>query len=158
MELKPLNTLDNDLILSLNQDHKRETSSLNHAELETMVSNACYAYGIAPAQAFLIAFDESATYSSPNFTWFQDRYPSFVYIDRIITAENARGKGLARALYEDLFKKTRASGRDTIACEVNIDPPNPGSDAFHARMGFEQVGTAVLKNGKLVRYMVKKLL
>ncbi|WP_286830651.1 MULTISPECIES: GNAT family N-acetyltransferase [Kordiimonas] len=157
VDIQPLSNLAEADILALNEAHVRETSHLGPEEYQAMVAGAFYACGVAPAKAFLIAFDETADYTSPNFLWFQSRYPSFAYIDRVITAESARGQGLARALYEDLFARARAAGKPAIACEVNIDPPNPGSDAFHARMGFAEVGTGVLKNGKLVRYMVKTL-
>jgi len=157
VDIQPLSTLKEQDILALNEAHVRETSHLEPAEYQAMVAGAFYACGVAPAQAFLIAFDETADYTSPNFLWFRDRYQSFAYIDRVITAESARGQGLARALYEDLFAKARALGKPCVTCEVNIDPPNPGSDAFHARMGFSEVGTGVLKSGKLVRYMVKQL-
>jgi hypothetical protein len=41
-----------------------------------------------------------------------------------------------------------------IGCEVNSDPPNPASDAFHERLGFAEVGRAALPGGtKLVRYL-----
>ncbi|NVJ98680.1 MAG: GNAT family N-acetyltransferase [Alphaproteobacteria bacterium] len=152
--LEQLNALE---ILALNGKHERETSPLTITDYQDMVSGAFYARGIAPADAFLIAFDEKAQYDSPNFLWFRERYPSFAYIDRVITAEAARGKGYARTLYEDLFATARKAGKPAITCEVNIDPPNPGSDAFHARMGFVEVGNAILKNGKMVRYMAKRL-
>jgi predicted GNAT superfamily acetyltransferase len=45
-----------------------------------------------------------------------------------------------------------------IVCEVNLDPPNPASDAFHAALGFAEVGTAVIDNGdKTVRYLSRRL-
>ena len=41
-----------------------------------------------------------------------------------------------------------------LCCEVNIDPPNPVSDAFHAFFGFVEVGWAFLPDrGKSVRYL-----
>ena len=61
-------------------------------------------------------------------------------------------------LYRELFDRARAAGHDRIVCEVNLDPPNPGSDAFHAKMGFAEVGRAELEpGGKLVRYYEKLL-
>ncbi len=44
-----------------------------------------------------------------------------------------------------------------MLCEVNHAPPNPGSDAFHARMGFGEIGRAVLSGGKTVRYLRRPL-
>lgn len=146
-----------DGILALNNAHQKETSFLTSADLQRMIGNAYHARGVEPAQAFLIGFDQDGDYSSPNFLWFKERYERFAYIDRIITAEVARGQGLARALYEDLFKCATADGYSVVGCEVNMDPPNPGSDAFHAKLGFEEVGTALLANGKTVRYLTKTL-
>lgn len=157
LTIQSLEQMNSAEILALNGMNERETSPLGITDYQDMVAGAFYARGIAPADAFLIAFDENADYDSPNFLWFRERYPAYAYIDRVITAEAARGKGYARALYEDLFAAARAAGKPIITCEVNIDPPNPGSDAFHARMGFVEVGTAILKNGKLVRYMAKRL-
>jgi predicted GNAT superfamily acetyltransferase len=42
-------------------------------------------------------------------------------------------------------------------CEVNAEPPNPASDAFHAAMGFAEVGSATLGGGKQVRYFERLL-
>jgi predicted GNAT superfamily acetyltransferase len=40
-----------------------------------------------------------------------------------------------------------AAGHDRVVCEVNVDPPNPTSRAFHLRMGFGEVGHATLPGG-----------
>jgi predicted GNAT superfamily acetyltransferase len=92
-----------------------------------------------------------------NFQFFQQRFERFVYIDRVITASYARRRGLARKLYEDLFARARAADHSTVGCEVNLDPPNAGSDAFHASLGFEEVGRNRLENGKTVRYLQRSL-
>jgi predicted GNAT superfamily acetyltransferase len=61
-------------------------------------------------------------------------------------------------LYADLFRRASENGHSTIACEVNAQPPNPTSDAFHAALGFVQVGTATFDDGaKTVRYLVRQL-
>lgn len=112
---------------------------------------------IGDADALLLAFDQDAAYDNPNFAWFKARYGRFVYVDRIVVAPAARGRGLATALYLDLFR--RAHGHDRVVCEVNADPPNPASDAFHAALGFEAVGSALLPGAdKTVRYFSRSLL
>ena len=86
------------------------------------------------------------------------RRDRFVYVDRIVVDDSQRGLGLAAHLYRDLFDRARAVGHDRIVCEVNLEPPNPGSDAFHAKMGFVEVGRAKLEpDGKRVRYYEKIL-
>ncbi len=143
-------------LLALNNANARETSLLTPGKWDDMVAAAFSATCFADGAAFLIAFDQAAPYDSPNFLWFRERLPRFVYVDRIVVAETHRGRGLARRLYHDLFSKAGAAGHDRIVCEVNAVPPNPGSDAFHARLGFAKVGSAQLAGtGKTVRYLAK---
>ena len=71
--------------------------------------------------------------------------------------EPPRG-GLAGLLYNELFDWAQTAGHDRLVCEVNLEPPNPGSDAFHTKMGFAEVGRAELEpGGKWVRYYEKLL-
>jgi len=145
-------------ILALNNAHAVETSVLDEVRLASMLDEAFLATRIGDVDAFLIVFDQRARYDSPNFTWFQVKYPDFVYVDRIITGPKARGKGYARALYEDLFEKAAVRGHKRVVCEVNVEPPNPGSDAFHAALGFVEVGRQLLAgSGKTVRYLSKNI-
>jgi predicted GNAT superfamily acetyltransferase len=97
--------------------------------------------------------DQDASYGSPNFQWFRKRYSRFVYIDRVIVGTAFRRQGLAQALYAHLFETARAAGQTRVVCEVNAEPANPVSDAFHAALGFQPVGLAALPNGKTVRYL-----
>jgi predicted GNAT superfamily acetyltransferase len=145
-------------ILALNNAHARELSWLEMPKLEHLVSEAFLAMRVGEADAFLLAFDQDADYGSTNFLWFKARYPRFAYVDRVAVSDKARGNGIARLFYETLFDKARAAGHTIIACEVNSDPPNPGSDAFHAAMGFAEVGSAAIYGGeRTVRYFVKEL-
>ena len=108
--------------------------------------------------AFLIAFDQDAISASPNFQWFKSRYKRFVYIDRVIVAPDKRGRGVARGLYGELFAAAAQAGHSLIGCEVNVEPPNPVSDAFHAALGFAEVGRAILTGGaKQVRYLIREV-
>lgn len=45
--------------------------------------------------AGMLAMDQDADYASPNFQRFRARYPRFVYVDRIVVAQSARGRGYA---------------------------------------------------------------
>jgi predicted GNAT superfamily acetyltransferase len=154
-----LSLLDKTAVLSLNNASAKETSALDEAGLRTLLNMAFYARGIdRGATAFLIALEHNAAYVNPNFLWFQASRESFVYIDRIIVLISARGQGIARALYEDLMAAAKRGRHDRVVCEVNIEPPNPISEAFHVAMGFNAVGQATIHNGaKTVRYFEKML-
>ena len=147
-----------DTILALNNAHAVETGPLERGELDRMLKRAFhFAIERDGNDGLLISFDQDADYASPNFLWFKARYPRFVYVDRIIVAAHARGRGLARVFYQELFDRALAAGHERVVCEVNLDPPNPGSLAFHDALGFVSVGEAVLENGKTVRYLEKSI-
>ncbi len=154
-----LGPLDSAHVLVLNNAHAIETSELDEERLAALLRMAFYARGIDDgATAFLVALDHNAAYKNENFEWFKARRESFVYIDRVIVAEAARGRGIAKALYDDLFAEAKLAGHERVVCEVNIDPPNPASEAFHSAMGFTAVGQAAIHNGtKTVRYFEKTL-
>src|SRR5260221_9470038 len=128
-------------LLAVNNAHARELSWLEPERREHLVQEALLARRIGYLDAFLLAFDQDARYDSPNFLWFRSRYPRFVYVDRIAVAASARGRGCARRLYDDLFEHATRIGHDRVVCEVNQNPPNPASDAFHTALGFIEVGT-----------------
>ena len=157
--LSALTAGDADRILDLNNEHAVETSSLDLSAAGHLLAMCFYAKGIGlGARGFLLALDQDAAYDNFNFQWFRSRFERFVYIDRIIIAKDARGQGLARLMYEDLFAEAKAAGHDRVVCEVNIDPPNEGSLAFHRSMRFEALADVALKGGsKRVRYLVKEL-
>jgi len=144
-------------LLALNNAHAAELSWLDAPKLRQLVAASFLASRIGQAEAMLLTFDQAATYDSPNFLWFRARLPRFVYIDRIVVAEAARGRGHASRLYQLLFAQAHQAGHTTLVCEVNIDPPNPGSDAFHAAQGFTEMGTAAIHGGaKTVRYLIRQ--
>jgi len=150
---------DDDLVLALNNAHAIETSRLTQDQLVALRAKAFVAAGVERGTAaFLIALEDTAAYESPNFAWFKARFDRFVYIDRIITAPHARSRGLARALYLHLFQRAAAAGHVRVVTEVNAEPPNPVSDAFHAALQFEPLERhAVPSYGKVVTYLVKRL-
>lgn len=146
----------------LNNQFGTETSLLTENGMSRLIGMAFYAFGVAgesaqSIDAMLIALDQTAPYENENLHFFQKRHVQFVYVDRMITASHAQRRGLGRSLYEEMFKWARGAGQPVVCCEVNLDPPNPASDAFHERLGFVEVGQARLKNGKFVRYLELRL-
>ena len=145
-------------LLALNNAHAVETSFLTADALAALIATSFRTRIIRPAGALLIALDQTAAYDNPNFSWFHHRNPRFVYIDRVIVAGHAQGRGLARALYADLCAAAKAAGHSILCCEINSQPPNPASDAFHAALGFAEVGRAELPGrNKTVRYLTLAL-
>ena len=160
MNSNPRRIIETDLdwVLALNRVHEVELAPLSRSGLTELVAKAAYACVVDERAAYLIAFDQDADYDSPNFLWFRDRLARFIYVDRIAVSDTQRGRGLARSLYEDLFRYALRADHDVIVCEVNSDPPNPASDAFHRAMAFTEMGDAHLKDrGKTVRYLRRAL-
>jgi hypothetical protein len=146
-------------MLALNGASESETSPLDPDALHALCAQAFHVGLVDEGRsAFLIALDQNADYASPNFRWFGARYPRFVYVDRVIVAATARGRGLGRSLYEELFRVATAAGHVVVTCEVNLEPPNPASQAFHASLGFHEVGRASLAgSAKVVRYLARPI-
>lgn len=140
-------------ILALNAASVHFLSPLTPERLAHLHAHAAY-HTVVPGGervlAFLLAFAPGAPYDSVNYRWFDARYDDFLYVDRIVVAEAARGLGLASRLYRDLFEHARTHGYGRVVCEFDVDPPNPASERFHRGFGFTEVGSQRLPGGKTV--------
>lgn len=149
-------------VQSLNAAHAVQTGPLDREDLEALLTMSLAAPASTDASGRLLGFaivlPEGADYASPNYAWIASRLRSFVYVDRVIVAASARGRGIGRALYGAAASAARSAGLAWIACEVNAQPPNPESDAFHAALGFVAIGTAHQPSrGKTMRYLALPL-
>jgi len=138
-------------ILRLNFEFERYLSPLDEGRLRKLHAQAAIhrvavdENGIA---GFLLGFREGEPYDSPNYRWFTGRYPCFLYIDRVVVAARAQGAGIGSLLYEDAIEFARRDGAGILACEFDIEPPNPGSEKFHLRLGFTEVGRQAVAGGR----------
>ncbi len=147
-------------ILALNAESVHFLSALKAGRLEALHRSAAYHKVVdvdGEVAAFLLAFREGAPYDSPNYLWFVERYARFLYIDRIVVAPAHRGAGLGALLYADIATFAARTGAPWLACEFDIEPPNPGSMRFHARMGFGEVGTQTIGGSKRVSLQAKPI-
>jgi predicted GNAT superfamily acetyltransferase len=150
-EIRAATESDLQNILELNEAEVQQTSPLELDQLRSLVSMSAYckvAIVQKRVQAFLIALREEAPYENENYKWFASRFSSFLYVDRIVVRSPFRGRKIGSELYEDLFSFAQSQGISTIACEYNIDPPNPASCAFHNKFGFKQLGTQWVAGGR----------
>ena len=90
---------------------------------------------------FVVVLGAGADYGSPNYRWFAQRHERFTYVDRIAVSSSARRQGIGQLLYREVARHAAGCGSPVVCAEVNLDPPNPDSLAFHTGMGFEPVGT-----------------
>jgi len=104
---------------------------------------------------FVLTMAPGSEYDSDNYRWHAQRFDdAFYYLDRIVIAEEMRRRGLAGFVYDAMEDVARRFGRMTL--EVNVDPPNHGSLAFHERRGYVEVGR-LGEPGHVVGLMAKEL-
>ena len=148
-------------VLACNQADVAFTSPLDLPDLQGLIDQSLLALAEPASGSFLLALGPQADYASPNYRWFQQRLRNFAYVDRIVVAESQRGQGLARRFYEALEARSRAAGLLQVAAEVNSQPNNPGSHAFHQALGYKALCDRDLssagQDGKHVRYYLKML-
>ncbi len=149
-----------DSVLALNNAVGHSILALDAARMQFFFEHASY-FRVAEVDGrlagFLIAMRETASYSSPNFTWFHERYPEFVYIDRIVVAEPFRRHGLGRIFYCDVtsYAELRVP---LLTCEVFLEPRDDVAVLFHGTYGFNEVGQQVMPGiGRPVSLLAKTL-
>lgn len=100
------------------------------------------------AVAFLIALREGKTYESVNYQWFSANYKQFLYVDRIVVAEDCRGANVGRRLYEGVLAHAKKTGVTVVTAEIDVEPENLPSLKFHGSFGFREVGRQLVAGGK----------
>jgi predicted GNAT superfamily acetyltransferase len=149
-------------VLEINNANTPGVSELTLSELETDIKNCLHALAIENEQgkvcAFCITFALDAPDAGVNHQWFADRFESFVYLDRIAIDPTYQNLGLGVLLYQSVEQQMIASAQHSmLCCEVNLEPPNPGSLRFHHRIGFAEVGQHSPQQDYLVSMLSKNL-
>jgi uncharacterized protein len=149
-----------DAVLALNNTAGRSILVLDAVQLRYFYDHADY-FRVAEIDGqlagFLIALRDGGDYSSPNYRWFNEHYPSFVYIDRIVIANAYRRHGLGRIFYCDAnsFAEVRVP---LLACEVFLEPVDDVVVLFHGTYGFQEVGQQRMgEHGPQVSLLAKDL-
>lgn len=80
-----------------------------------------------------------------------------MYVDQVALAPSYRGRGVGSILYSELERWDVRQLCRSLNCEVNLDPPNPGSLAFHRSYGFIEIGRMHTSAGRHVALLQKEV-
>ena len=156
--LRPITEADVPAVLALNHRFVDLLSPLDAERLLWLVGLADHADVVElddRVVGFVLTMAPGSEYDSDNYRWHALRFDdAFYYLDRIVIAEEMRRRGLAGFVYDAMEDVARRFGRMTL--EVNVDPPNHGSLAFHQRRGYVEVGR-LGEPGHVVGLMAKEL-
>lgn len=160
LSIRDVREAELDSVLALNNAVGLRILSLDATRLGWFHAHASY-FRVAEVDGviagFLIAMRENTDHASPNFSWFRERYPEFVYIDRIVIGESYRRDGLGRILYCDVtsYAEVRVP---LLTCEVFLEPRDDAVILFHGTFGFNEVGQHVMADvGRPVSLLAKSL-
>ena len=93
---------------------------------------------------FCVVLAKGSSYDSVNYVWFMERYDDVLYLDRVAFDAAAQGQGLGSALYNEVDRRLAGQALG-LTLEVNVDPPNEPSLAFHRKHGYVEVGRQMSK-------------
>lgn len=148
-------------VLALNNAAVPHVNELSAADFAVLHSQCDFSYCIAKQdtiKGFVIGFcDHNKSYAGFHLQWFQARYENFLYIDRIVVNPDYRGLGIGDQLYAEAIKWCTEKNIKQLTCEVNDQPPNPGSHRFHQKIGFDKIESIGNPAGKTVCMYLKVL-
>ncbi|MDP3892057.1 GNAT family N-acetyltransferase [Nocardioides sp.] len=155
--LRPITPADHSFVLELNERNVELLAPMDESRLLQLIGWTDRADLVvvddSPA-GFVLTFAAGTAYDSENYRWFTERFGGdFYYLDRIVLDERFRRMGLGAFVYDAL--EERAASYSRMVLEVNSEPPNLPSLAFHERRGYVAVGE--LGDAKRVRLMSLEL-
>ncbi|ALG14819.1 hypothetical protein AOZ06_15720 [Kibdelosporangium phytohabitans] len=156
MLLKPT---DAELVLAMNNAAVPNVNEATEAELAELIEMSGFTVALEEGGTllgFVLTLPPGVGYASENYRFFSERYDQFVYVDRIVVADGARNRGIGAKLYDLIGEYAAEHGIPRVLCEVNLEPPNPGSLRFHERIGFVEVGQQRTKGGTYLVSLLAK--
>ena len=135
-----ITTLDShDILLQINNAAVPDVGPLTAVKAEWLVGHLLMA-GLAvldgqPA-GLVVVLSDKCGYPSDYYRWFTVRYENFMYVDRIVVAHWARGRGVAQALYSEIDRLAHELNV-AIVSDVYCEPPN--TPAIHIPFSLSQI-------------------
>ncbi len=161
IKIRDFHPSDVNLIVTLNYQSVAVLSAMDEQRFDLLREQSSVLWIAELNQqpvGFLMGFGDGSNYDSVNYQWFNERYDSFVYIDRVVVGVEVRSAGIGSAFYARLEQWAYEQQKSCLVAEVDIVPLNQGSLNFHLRQGFVEAGQQVYGNPqKKVSLMRKNL-
>ena len=160
--IRPLTPSDYEEILRINAESQPGVAHLDRTELERLVrlqnEHVVMEGPKGRLVGYLLAFPSDTPYDGEEFLLLTKTSLSpFIYIDQVAVGAAERRTGAASSLYQATEAAAERRGIRELSCEVNLNPPNPGSLAFHRSKGFNQTSVMETQDGRTVAVMSKLL-
>lgn len=148
--LRDVTDADLDRVLEINQANVPAVGSATADHLRHLIAESSIALVAeidGDIAGFCIVLGDGADYDSVNYVWFMEHHHTAMYLDRVAFDERFHGRGLGSEMYAEVDRRIRRNhpGATGLSLEVNVDPPNEPSLAFHHKHGFAEVGRQVSK-------------
>jgi predicted GNAT superfamily acetyltransferase len=142
--LRPITPEDHPAVLAWNEANVEVLAPLSAERLVELVAqgDGVIIEENGTAVGFVLTFLAGSVYDSPNYRWFAARHDAFLYLDRVVVDPSVRRTGVGGRVY-DLSEQRAAEVGPVMCLEVNLDPPNEPSLAFHRNRGYVEVGQQV---------------
>ena len=143
MQLRILQPDDVPAMWRINEEGLPGVGEVSEAAMADLLSLSTLPLGAFDGDellGFVLCLLPATRYASLNYGWFNARYTSFLYVDRIAVAEAHRDRQVGTRLYAQVIAHADKN-QQPVAAEVSLRPPNPGSMRFHGRHDFVEVGT-----------------
>lgn len=160
--IRPIVEDDTPSILRINAAGVPGVEALEESDLRWLLAlSGCHLVAVAEPRVvagYLLSFYHDSDYTGEEFGYFRRwcREP-FLYVDQVAIAPEYRKHGAGRCLYDAVTTVARRKRIGLVGCEVNIDPPNPASLAFHQRLGFSRLNEMTVLGGRTVALFAKSV-
>ena len=147
-------------VLEINQANTPEVGSIDSERLAFIYDESTIRLGVTVdgrLVGFTMVLAPGSRYDSVNYRWFQANHPESWYLDRVAISADHRRRGLGAGLYDSVFEALMEAGARSLGLEVNVEPANPVSMAFHERLGFETLAQQTTDYGAVVAMMLRPM-
>jgi predicted GNAT superfamily acetyltransferase len=155
--IRPLTLDDAPAVLAINEEIVHHLAPMDEAEYRWFLDVARCAWAAeldGEVAGFVLVLDPGVAYESRNYAWFSERFEAFLYLDRVAVDASVRRAGVGTAIY-DAVEAAAAEAGLPVLLEVNVQPVNEPSLAFHTARGYEALGELEHPGAKVTRMFAR---
>jgi len=167
MRVRPLTPHDIPAVLDINRVGAPGVTFLTADEIDHMKSQGFHFWVIEDIAGVILGYlsacqypenPDTSEYQGEAYLALQDVIQGpFLYVDQIAIRASNRRQGLAKILYRKAGDWALQCQLPILACEVNVQPPNPVSTALHQSLEFKPLKNISVSDGTVVCLMSKEL-